>query len=52
MTSNETNETTNADPTRWWMFWRWTPTPYRGRRNRLSPEAQSDSAKYGMRSGL
>ena len=52
MTSNETNEATNADRTRWWMFWRWAPRAYRGRRDRLSPEAQVDSANYGIRSGL
>ena len=53
MTSNETTGTTNADRTRWWMFWRWAPrAAYRGRRDRLSPEAQGDSANYGMRSGL
>jgi len=52
MTSNETTGTTNTDRTRWWMFWRWTPRAYRGRRDRLSQQAQGDSANYGMRSGL
>jgi hypothetical protein len=51
MTSNEPIDSHEADPARWWKFWRWSWRPYSGRRDRLSPEAQGDAANYGMRGG-
>ena len=45
--------TATPEPKRapWWMFWRWSLPPYRGRRDRLSPEAQGQAANYNMRAG-
>lgn len=51
MTPREPIETTAFDRRRWWMFWRWSMPPYRGRRDRLSSEAQGQAANYNMRAG-
>jgi hypothetical protein len=52
MTSNEPTTKPNADRTHWWMFWRSVPLPLRRRRARLSDEANSDAAAYGIRGGF
>jgi len=52
MTSNEPTEAEKVQRRRWWMLWRWSPGSYRGRRDRLSPEAQADAASYSIRGGL
>lgn len=49
MAQNEPN--VQIDRTRGWRFWRWWVPPYRGRRDRLSPEAQGQAANYNMRAG-
>ncbi len=51
MASQELTETPDAKRTRWWMFLRWSMPPYRGRRDRLSAEAQGQAANYNMRAG-
>ena len=51
MASTELTETPDLDRTRWRIFWRWSIPPYRGRRDRLSPEAQGQAANYNMRAG-
>ena len=49
MASKELTGTPDLDCTRWRMFWRRSIPPYRGRRDRLSPEAQGQAANHNMR---
>jgi hypothetical protein len=51
MASHEPTEAPDVSRTRLWMFWRWSLPPYRGRRDRLSPEAQGQAANHNMRAG-
>jgi hypothetical protein len=52
MTTSENHVETDAERTRWWMFWRVLPTRLRRRRSRLSDEANSDATSFWIRGGF
>ena len=50
-TSDSTGIATPAARKRWWMFWKWVPSEYRSKSDRLSPEAQGEAGNWWMRGG-